>query len=228
MIKKYTAWKKSRKFGDVYGGRERLKFEDNIFARAHSLERPPPGQILPILLEENPSRDFFFPISAEEAQEALKELPKRDYEGITHIWLRRLNKADYYKGEYPLGTFVCGSGARIITLYPWPNDMIMRYGKKKPSNTTINEAEKFGATVKRTSKGWQSKWTMKGVRKFYINAILYHEVGHHIDWYYRNWSAANRRQVEDYADQYAIQKTATATYVFNRLEKLGRKEEAVI
>jgi hypothetical protein len=49
--------------------------------------------------------------------------------------------------------------------------------------------------------------------------LLYHEVGHHIDKYHRLWSKANNRQVEEFADQYAIQKTATATHIFNKLQK---------
>ena len=39
-----------------------------------------------------------------------------------------------------------------------------------------------------------------------------------VDWYFRHWSKGNLKQVEEFAIQYAIQKTATATYVFNQLE----------
>ena len=61
--RKDTAWKKSRKFGDVKGGRMRPKLADNIFARAHSIQRPSEGEELPIFITDNPSRDYFFPIS---------------------------------------------------------------------------------------------------------------------------------------------------------------------
>lgn len=217
--RKTTAWKKNRKFGDVYGGRSRTKLSDNIFFRLHSIERPSEKDQLPILMEDNPSRDFFFPLSLEEVEEALKELPNRDYEGITHIWLRRLKGSDFHAGNKPHAEFICGSGVRMIVLYPWPKDMVLSYGRKRPSNAVINEAEKFGAVFKKTNKGWHSHWGISSIRKYTINAVLYHEVGHHIDWYYRHWSKANRKQAEDYADQYAIQKTATATCVFNRLVK---------
>ena len=78
MDRKMTAWKKSRKFGDIYGGRQRVKLADNIFHRAHGLQKPGASEALPILIEDNPSRDFFFPISAQEANEALKVLPKEE------------------------------------------------------------------------------------------------------------------------------------------------------
>lgn len=77
--KKETAWKKSRKFGDVKGGRRRIKIEDNIFNRAHNLKAPGSNQATPILMEDNPSREFFFPLNCQEALEALQALPSEDY-----------------------------------------------------------------------------------------------------------------------------------------------------
>jgi hypothetical protein len=213
-----TPWKKSRKYGDVYGGRTYPKIGDKVFNRAHSLERPSPQDMLPLIIEENPSRDFFFPLSAEEIVEALKALPKQDYEEITHIWLRRVSKADFIDGSHPLATFICGSGVRVITLYPWPTNMLLPYGSKRPSNRIINEVEGFGAKVKQVGTEWFSEWGLDGLRKYYIQAVLYKKVGFHIDWYYRHWSGPNGRAACDFSDQYAVANTAAATLVFNRLK----------
>ena len=65
MERKKTAWKKSRKFGDVYGGRRLPKLTDGLLKRVHSLETPSPTDNLPLLRRDNPSRDFFFPLNAE-------------------------------------------------------------------------------------------------------------------------------------------------------------------
>lgn len=70
-------YRKSRKFGDIYGGRVRPRVPDNIFRRAHSLNPPGPLDQTPILIEDNPSRNFFFPLSAEESLEAVNALPKK-------------------------------------------------------------------------------------------------------------------------------------------------------
>lgn len=210
----YTPWKKSRTLGDIYGGREKLKCSDNIFARCHSLKRPSKYETLPIIMHDNPSRDFFFPLSPDETLKALKALPKRDYEGISHIWLRRVKKSDFIEGLSPLAWFCCGSGVRAIVLFPWPNDMILNYGPTRPSNRTINEFERFGAKLQQTGKNWVSKWTLDGIRNFYIQGILYHEVGHHLDTY---MNSRGYNEAEEFADQYALAKTATATHIFNRL-----------
>ena len=83
--RKDTAYRKSRKFGDVYGGRVRARLPDGIFRRAHSLKRPGPHDDLPILIEDNPSRKFFFPLSGPEILQALEALPKNAQAGITHV-----------------------------------------------------------------------------------------------------------------------------------------------
>lgn len=217
----HTHWKKSRKFGDVYGGRKCPKFADNIFKRAHAIKRPSSTDVLPIVMEDNPSRDFFFPLSGKEVLEALKSLPKRDYEGITHVWLRRPKKQDYIDGKLPFAWFICGSGVRAIVLFAWPNHMQISYGNRRPSNRVANELERFEAKLERRGKEWISYWNMDSVRKFYIHT-LYHEVGHHVDWYVRHWSKANIKATEDAAEQYAFAKTATATHTYNRIKKINK------
>lgn len=216
----HTPWKKSKNFGDIYGGRKQLRLDDNIFRRAHSLQRPSTNQELPILLQDNPSRDFFFPISAEEAKHAIKALPKDDYQGITHIWLRRLNKVDFEKGDLPLAEFICGSGVRVIILYPFPINMLMQFGSKKPSVRKLKEVAKWCNDLQYIKGNWVLKWQPDALRQYYISHLLYHEVGHHIDWYNRHWSAANTKQLESFADQYAIQKTVTAVQVFDGLKNI--------
>ena len=223
MDRRFTAWKKNRKFGDIHGGRTRLKLCDNIFSRCHSLKLPTSTDVLPILIEENPSRDFFFPISVHEANEALQALPKRDYEGITHIWCRRAKKSDHWNGELPLAAYIKGSGVKVVILYPWPKTRTLSW-RKKPGNRQINEYNRFGIDVHRKGRSWQIRPTTAQLQKLYIELLLYHEVGHHIDLANRAASKAEHKRSEEFADQYAIQKSVTATYVFNRISK--RSENA--
>ncbi|MCB9397104.1 MAG: hypothetical protein H6510_04740 [Acidobacteria bacterium] len=223
--RKETAWKKSRKFGDLKGGRTRLRMEDNIFARAHSLARPCKGDDLPILMQDNPSRDFFFPLSVHEVLEALKALPKHDQSEITHVWLRRVRKKDFISGETPLAELICGSGVRLIVLYPWPKNMMVRIGKTKPCPKCLSEYRHWTTEILETKEGFFLKWDLHTLRHFYIQHLLYHEVGHHLDRYRGYWSPANHKQVEDFADNYAFQKTATARYVFNRIEKARQADQ---
>jgi hypothetical protein len=105
MDRKQTAWKKSRKFGDVYGGRGSPKICDRIFNRVHSLSPPSQLDELPIYIIDNPARDFLFSLQPDEIVRELQQLPERDRSQITHIWLRRFKKRTYShpsEPKYPL------------------------------------------------------------------------------------------------------------------------------
>ena len=73
--KKQTAWKKSRTFGDLKGGRMRVKLKDNILRKLHSLQCPSPLDECPIYMQENPSKDFYFPITVDDIKSVLEQLP---------------------------------------------------------------------------------------------------------------------------------------------------------
>ncbi len=207
MDRKTTAWKKSRTFGDVFGGRMSRKIPDRIVRRAHSLHPPGPHDSLPIFLIDNPSRDFFFPLTPEEIRRELLELPKRDWSQITHIWQRRFKKTEYDAGELPLAEFICGSGVRLIVLYPWPNDLYMPLGEKRPTRAQLRAFADYTADLRHSDNCWYLRWTIKATRDFCIERLLYHEIGYHVDFYRRHWSKANHRSTEDFANQYAYECT---------------------
>lgn len=206
--RKETAWHKSRKLGDVFGGRSRPKQRDGIFRRLHSFTAPAQGTSTPVLLEDNPSRDFFFPMSAAETMAALRGLPPEHLAGITHLWLRRLKKTEFAAGNHPLAEFICGGGVRLIVLYPWPRDMLLPLGRHKPSARLLKSYSEWTTDLVHNSEGWFLRWTLASLRSFWIEGIVFHEIGHHVDKCSRRWSKANRRQVEEFADQYAATWTA--------------------
>lgn len=207
-----TPWKKSRTYGDIYGGRVRRRMTDNIFARAHSLKRPSPGEALPLLVQDNPSREFFFPVSAQECAAALRALPASHGTGITHIWLRR--RPTRMTGlDAPLAEFTCGSGVRAILLYPWRVDGRLYVGRKKPKPQHVAPYLRYGATLCNDQGRWHVDFSQADLKRFYIEHLFCHEVGHHVDWYSRHWSSANGRQAEEFADQYAVQWAQDASVV---------------
>lgn len=208
MDRRRTAWKKSRKFGDVYGGRTSPKVPDRIIRRAHSLSAPGPHDDLPIFIVDNPSRDFFFPLQPDEISRELKHLPQHDWSTITHIWLRRFKKTEYENGELPLAEFICGSGVRLVVLYPWPSDLRLFISEKRPSERQLKLYADYTSSLIETDDGWYLDWTLPELKNFYIETLLFHEIGHNIDWYKRRWTMANRRSREEFADQYAYERTS--------------------
>lgn len=202
MERKLTAWRKNRKLGDVAGGRKWPKVEDHIVRREHSLKSPAPGQALPILIEDNPSRDYFFPITAEEARDHLRTFPEEDVGGITHLWLRRLSTRAFRAAGRPLAEYIWGSGARAIILYPFSSDGLLKMGRRRPAVSTQQRYSRWTTELVQVQGEWCLRWSAEMLRDFYLTALLGHEVGHHRDPHRRG--KANGRQQGESAEQYAL------------------------
>ena len=204
LTRKQTAWKKSRKFGDVKGGRMRPKLTDNIFNRQHNLQAPTDNQEIPIYIQDNPSRDFYFPVSIEEIKDFLKKLPQEHTEHLTHIWLRKMKKKEYEKEGSFQGCFICGSGINLIVLYPFPKDLKMNYGKNKPTKKTLSWYSAYKPLIKQEDGNWYLQWTKQSIKQYYLEGLLLHEIGHKMDSVYkRYWSQAYAQKAEQFADNYA-------------------------
>ncbi len=202
--RKETAWKKSRKFGDVKGGRMRPKLADNIFNRQHNLLAPTENQELPIFMVDNPSRDFYFPVSVEEIKQFLLKLPKEQTDNITHIWLRKVSKKEYEKDKIQ-GCFICGSGVQLIVLYPFPTNLKMDFGSRKPTRKELKWYAAYQPELLEKEGKWILKWTKESIKRYYLEGLLLHEMGHQLDSYYqRYWSATYKKQkAESFADNFA-------------------------
>ncbi len=164
--RKETAWKKSRKFGDVKGGRVRPKLADKIFNRQHNFLPPCDNEQTPIFIVDNPSRDFYFPVSVAEIEEFLTQLPISHTEHLTHIWLRKMKKKEYEKEESHQGCFICGSGVNLIVLYPFPIDLQMNFGKKKPAERILKWYSAYEPKLIYKGGNWLLQWTKEGIKKY--------------------------------------------------------------
>lgn len=205
QIRKQTAWKKNRKFGDIHGGRMRLKCADGIFKREHNLLPPTVDQERPVFIVENTSRDFYFPVTVDEIKETLKLLPAAHTKHLTHIWLDKVKKSDYLKGETLQGAFTCGSKVYLIKLYAVPTDNKMLFGKKKPTTKELSFYKPYCIDLQHDKNGWYLQWTTESIKKYFLEKLLLHEIGHCVDYFYEHhWSKANLKQVEDFADNYAV------------------------
>lgn len=205
LNRKETAWKKSRKFGDVKGGRMRPKLADQVFNRQHSLLAPTESDEIPFYIVDNPSRDYFFPITVDDIKQFLARLPKEHSENLTHIWLRKMSTKEFEKEGALQGSFICGSGVNLIVLYPFPRNLTLKFGKRKPSNKTINWYKPYGPILKQENGLWCLKWTEEKIKQYYLEGLLLHEIGHQIDSVYqRYWSSAYKSKAEKFADNFAF------------------------
>lgn len=202
MNRKATAWKKNRQLGDIAGGRRRLKLENNILRREHSFTAPSLQEEIPILMQDNPSRNFYFPITAIEARDYLRTFPTENIEEITHLWLKRLKVKEYDLPDRPLAEYIWGSRVHLIVLYPWARNGLLHFGNRRPSAGVLRQYKHWATDLIEKDGVWCLRWTKEAVRDFYFTGLLAHEVGHHCDP--NRFSRANKKRREETAEQYAL------------------------
>lgn len=195
--RKSTAWKKNRKFGDVFGGRRRPKIKDGIIRRTHSLAAPSEFDEIPVFMTENTSRDYFFPVTTEEIREALERFPYGDTQYITHIWLRKHRDGEQYQGYLAVG-----SGVVAIVLYPMRRDLKIDLGNRKPSGRSLRWYEGF-ASVYRDEDRWFAEFTEESAKRYFIERLLAHEIGHCADYARGLLNSRSGYKEENFADNYA-------------------------
>ena len=115
----------------------------------------------------------------------------------------------------------------MIVLFPWRTDNRICFGRRAPQGEVRHTYERFEAAIVRRGSYWYAQFADSGLRRFYLEYLLYHEIGHHLDWYYRRWTPANTRKCEEAADQYAITWSRTAKHTINRIEKDRAAEQSI-
>lgn len=182
----------------------RPKLANSIFNREHNLLPPTDGMESPVYIVDNPSRDFFFPVTVEDLKKFLSKLPPELARYLTHIWLKKRSKKDADKKEAYQGAFICGGDVQLIVLHPFPKDLIMRFGKKKPGKSILKWYSAYPVELLQEDNEWLLKWTKEGIRKYYLEGLLLHEIGHKVDSYYqRYWSSSYGIKAEKFADNFA-------------------------
>ncbi len=194
--KKFTAWKKNRKFGDVFGGRLRPKRKDGIIRRTHSLSAPSEFDEIPVCIADNTSRDYFFPVTPDEVRGALERFPQDDIQSITHIWFRKHNNEDIQ------AYLAVGSGVVAVVLYPMRRDLTIDIGNRRPSGRMLKWYEGY-ASVKREGERWIAEFTEESARRYYLERLLAHEVGHCADYVRGLMNSRSSYKEENSADNYA-------------------------
>ena len=94
-------------------------------------------------------------------------------------------------------------------LYPWPRDLRRTFSAVS-DQSHLNEMRRLGFTVSKAKGAWSVSASEEQLQLFYINHLLFHEVGHHVDWLNRYFSRTNEKAAEDAANQYANEKSQEA------------------
>jgi hypothetical protein len=113
---------------------------------------------------------YAFPCTSGEIKNALQKIPVEHLNGIKRIKLsaQKMVNAD---ASYIDGT---------INIYAVPRDLKFVFGEKPPDSMT-KEYSRFGARWEILGNQWYCYWKPENFKKYILEHVLFHELGHHID-----------------------------------------------
>lgn len=142
---------------------------------------------------QEPGEGYRHAVTPEEICQRLDEAPRELVRPLQVVQLSRLTRK---KSLFPCYGMQWGGA---VYLYPMPADLI-EYVPRPPLPAERNEAAMFGGRWKQTAAGlWQLVWTEQAIKDYYLNNILFHELGHLHDR--RNRRHADR---ERFAEWFAV------------------------
>ena len=146
---------------------------------------------------------FVLPISKEDIEKQLLDLPEEyilDIKGIRILpgskkQLKVCKNWQMY-GEYAVG---------FISLYPFPKKLMNIQLKKLPAPHLQRELKRVGVQFKNIKKRWYQVFSEQALRSFYLNDVLIHEIGHHVDRFNQHKSYYQKEKfAEAFADAFGF------------------------
>ena len=188
--------RRSRKIGKTQGGRVQDGKASEKWSRIFTEDiwmRLSESNLKWQILKENPSRDYYHPCQGDEYIEVLKQLPRKETDGLRAIVLRRTPKFDLKLGIEAQQRYYCV----ILNSFPKSNTYST---KKKQSQSIIKHYKNWCSNWEQTETGWNFKWKVEEVRRYYLYYLFLHELGHLNQPYYYT-----RKRAEDFAHNYALE-----------------------
>lgn len=149
---------------------------------------------------------WIYPCSLEDIQSYLARLPEPDIEGLWAIGLVPATRKDgevdgrYYFGKQP-----------TIHIFSYPETLRFKLrAHTKPGeveNSFIVQSQ-YGMAVERLGSRYVCVWSADDLRRFVVEHVLLHEVGHHVYFWRRQQQGhayrPNLAGAEQFAEDYAL------------------------
>jgi hypothetical protein len=164
------------------------------------------------ILVQPPGPGLRHVVTPEQIRARLAELPSAMLDRLEVVQLSRVTRK---KRRFPCYGMQWGCA---IYLYPVEADLVERF-VRPPRPPAQIEAATYGGRWEAADDGtWRLIWSEAGIRDFYLNNILIHELGHLLDD--RNGSYTDReRYAEWFAIRYGQSQRANAGHSHRRVRR---------
>jgi hypothetical protein len=146
-----------------------------------------------IVIEDNPSRDFFHPVSEAEIRKTLDRMPNKLTKHLRAVVMPRMTSADKRRGVEARRRYSC------IILNPFPENLRLFWSTSPPKKAALQHYEPWDARWEEEETGWFQVWELDDLKTYYLFHLLFHELGHiNQPWF----NSLNRR--EEFAEDFAL------------------------
>jgi hypothetical protein len=149
----------------------------------------------------------------EDLRARLADFPEADLEGLWAVGLVPSTRKDcsangrYYPGEKP-----------VIHIYSWAPGLVyrqpLRVKGRDMGGFVVERA--FGMRVEQAGNHWCCRWEPEDLRRFILDHVLPHEIGHHVDY------LAHRREGRRPVPRCAAREQFAEAYALRFLRERGR------
>jgi hypothetical protein len=152
------------------------------------------------------SEAWVYPCTASDLQERLSQFPPSDIEGLESVGLVPATARDhsanarYFRREKPL-----------IHIYSHPATLDYKQpAHVRGSHIVVGLAREieFGMRVEQVGSRWLCRWDAAALRRFILEHLLAHEIGHHVHYAQRQrlglGPPPSVREGEQFAEAYAL------------------------
>ena len=148
---------------------------------------------------------YIYPCSVEDIHSSLARLPEIDLQGLAAVGLVSVTRKDSAYARY------FSKPKPVIHLHSFPDTLTY----KQPPNTKRSDIElgladalSYGMRVEEVGSRWICYWAIEDLKRFYVDHVLLHEVGHHVYHQQRECAGLENkiktRTKEQFAEDYAI------------------------
>ena len=195
-----NAIRRNKNIGKTQGGRVKdgsaSEKPSRIFSR-HIWSRLSEEEIEEcyMVIEDNPSRDYFHPVSEDEIRKTLDRMPNKLTKHLRAVVMPRMSVSDKRRGVEARCRYSC------ITLNPFPKSLRVFWSKNPPKKRAVQHYEPWNAGWEEGEGegGWFQVWDLNDLKTYYLFHLLLHELGHiNQPWF----NSQGRR--EEFAEDFAL------------------------
>ena len=113
-------------------------------------------------------------------KETLEKVPGKYLQHLRSITLLAGTNKQAKVSEGSLFRYGCYGWGEIY-LHAYPKRILSELWKNRPKPSRAAEYRKAGAVFESVEGGWRLNFSKEALRNFYLNDVLLHELGHHVE-----------------------------------------------